>query len=128
MWIRTMCRMYDFTGYRSWVWTRLPFSAHTLVSNPFRRSILCTLRSIVAGHVMGSPHSARNQPLSPSRSRSPSYQPRKGVKMDVDLLWVLPAVSFKAQRDKKIKASLSAWKQETFGSWDFRSANNKEMC
>lgn len=52
-------------------------SFHTLVSSPLRRSILCTLRSMVAAHVMGAPHSARNQPLSPSRSRSPSYHPRK---------------------------------------------------
>lgn len=52
-------------------------SVHTLVSSPCRRSILCMLRSMVAWHVIGSAHSARNHPLSPSRSRSPSYQPRR---------------------------------------------------
>ena len=51
--------------------------AHTLVSNPCRRSILCMLRSMVAWHVICSAHSARNHPLSPSRSRSPSYQPTR---------------------------------------------------
>lgn len=51
--------------------------AHTLVSNPCRRSILCMLRSMVAWHVICSAHSARNHPLSPSRSRSPSYQPKR---------------------------------------------------
>lgn len=92
-----------FTGYRIGAWTRLSFSVHTLVSSPFRRSILCMLRSIVAGHVMGSPHSARNQPLSPSRSRSPSYQPRKEVRREVNLC-VSPAVSFDAQCGKEMKA------------------------
>lgn len=32
---------------------------------------------MVAWHVIGSAHSARNHPLSPSRSRSPSYQPKR---------------------------------------------------
>lgn len=50
---------------------------HTLVSNPCRRFILCMLRSLVAWHVIGSAHEDMNHPLSPSRSRSPSYQPER---------------------------------------------------
>lgn len=37
---------------------------------------------MVAWHVIGSAHSARNHPLSPSRSRSPSHQPTGGNCID----------------------------------------------
>jgi len=49
--------------------------SQTLVSRLCRRSIRCMFFSMVAWQVMSSAHSARNQPLSPSRRRSPSYQP-----------------------------------------------------
>lgn len=49
--------------------------AYTLVSSPSRRPILSTFLSMVAWQVISLAHSMGNQPLSPSRSRSPSYQP-----------------------------------------------------
>lgn len=50
---------------------------YTLVSSPSKRPILSTFLSIVAWHVISLAHSIGNQPLSPSRSLSPSYQPAK---------------------------------------------------
>lgn len=50
---------------------------YTLVSSPSNRPILSTFLSIVAWHVISLAHSIGNQPLSPSRSRSPSYQPAR---------------------------------------------------
>lgn len=68
--------------------------AHTLVSRPCRRFILCMLRSMVAWHVMASAHSARNHPLSPSRSRSPSYQPKRRNHIDAWKLRHVPCYYF----------------------------------
>lgn len=50
---------------------------YTLVSSPSKRPILSTFLSIVAWQVISLAHSIGNQPLSPSRSLSPSYQPAK---------------------------------------------------
>lgn len=52
-----------------------PWRGYTLVSSPSKRPILSTFLSMVAWHVISLAHSIGNQPLSPSRSRSPSYQP-----------------------------------------------------
>ena len=54
-----------------------PRKGYTLVSSPSRRPILSTFLSIVAWHVISLAHSIGNQPRSPSRSLSPSYQPAK---------------------------------------------------
>lgn len=52
-------------------------TVYTLVSSPSRRPIRSMFLSIVARHVISLAHSMGNQPLSPSRSRSPSYQPAR---------------------------------------------------
>ena len=54
-----------------------PRRGYTLVSSPSRRPILSTFLSILAWHVISLAHSIGNQPRSPSRSLSPSYQPAK---------------------------------------------------
>lgn len=48
---------------------------YTFVSSPSKRPIRSMFLSIVARHVISLAHSMGNQPLSPSRRRSPSYQP-----------------------------------------------------
>ena len=50
---------------------------YTLVSSPSKRPILSTFLSMVAWQVISLAHSIGNQPRSPSRSRSPSYQPAR---------------------------------------------------
>lgn len=51
---------------------------YTFVSIPSKRPIRSMFLSIVAWQVISLAHSIGNQPRSPSRSRSPSYQPAKG--------------------------------------------------
>lgn len=58
------------------------------------------LRSIVAWHMIGSAHSDRNQPLSPSRSRSPSYQPERETHHSIILY-----LSFRKSLHRKIVSS-----------------------
>lgn len=48
---------------------------YTFVSSPSRRPMRSMFLSMVARHVISFAHSMGNHPLSPSRSRSPSYQP-----------------------------------------------------